>query len=267
MGFSELSRAWRGPDNSTPVGGILLCHGFTGSPQSMRPWGEHLAEAGWDVRIPVLPGHATSWQDLNRVRWQDWTAHLTEAAEELIARHGRIVIGGMSMGGALALALAVEPRLRPGVAALMLVNPIARLPLSTSLALPVVARLRQSVGPIGADIRRPGVHEEAYPRTPVAATEQLRQLLRHVRGELGSVRVPMLLATSPEDHTVAPVNSEIIAAGIRGPVQRLTLRDSYHVATLDHDAELLFTVSDRFARGTISPPSPPSGQSGTGEMR
>ena len=54
-------------DGSDEIG-MLLCHGFTGSPQSLRPWGEHLAAEGLTVRCPRLPGHGTDWREMNRTR-------------------------------------------------------------------------------------------------------------------------------------------------------------------------------------------------------
>ena len=52
--------------------GVLLSHGFTGSPASMKPWGQYLADRGYTVRVPRLPGHGTRWQDLNAVGWVPW---------------------------------------------------------------------------------------------------------------------------------------------------------------------------------------------------
>ncbi|MDT4933686.1 MAG: carboxylesterase, partial [Pseudonocardiales bacterium] len=61
-----------------PVG-VILSHGFTGTPASMRPWAQHLAAAGYTVRLPLLPGHGTSWQETNRTRWQDWYGAIEQA--------------------------------------------------------------------------------------------------------------------------------------------------------------------------------------------
>ena len=99
MAFSELSRPWRARGHSNPRGGLLLCHGFTGSPQSMRPWAEHHAALGWEVELPLLPGHARTEQDLARTIWQDWYECVREAALELSGTLGPIAVGGLSMGG------------------------------------------------------------------------------------------------------------------------------------------------------------------------
>src|ERR1700685_394618 len=65
-----------------PVG-VLLCHGFTGSPQALRPWAEYLADQGLTVSLPRLPGHGTTWQDLARTGWRDWFAEVDVAFGKL----------------------------------------------------------------------------------------------------------------------------------------------------------------------------------------
>lgn len=245
MEFSELSRPWRAPSHSNPRGGLLLCHGFTGSPQSMRPWAEDHAEKGWDVDLPLLPGHASTWQELSRTPWRAWYSQVRDAARELSEAHGPIAVGGLSMGGALSLLLAADPVLRGRIAALVLVNP--------GLSLPPVAALTGLIAPvvptlpgIASDIAAEGVTEEGYDRLPVRAVGELRKLFGKAQMSLGAVEVPVLLATSREDHTVPAKDSRKVAAGVAGPVERLPLLRSHHVATLDHDAPLLFETSSRF---------------------
>jgi carboxylesterase len=86
--------------------GVLLSHGFSGHPASMAPWGEALAGQGNAVVVPRLPGHGTTWQELNTLTWADWYAELTEAFDRLVAENDAVVVGGLSMGGTLALRLA-----------------------------------------------------------------------------------------------------------------------------------------------------------------
>lgn len=245
MAFSELSRPWRARGHSNPRGGLLLCHGFTGTPQSLRPWAEDHAARGWAVELPLLPGHATSWEDLATHRWQDWYGHVREAALELSERHGPIAVGGLSMGGALTLALAQDPQLRGRLAALVAVNPGMTLPAAAGVA-GLLAPLLRTVPGIGSDVAREGVQEEAYERTPLRAVAQLHRLFSRTRRHLADVTVPLLLATSRTDHTVPPRDSDLVAAGVSGPVQRLSLPRSYHLAALDHDAPRLFEASARF---------------------
>src|ERR1700710_87668 len=86
--------------------GVLLVHGFTGNPMSMRPWGEHLAGEGFAVRCPLLPGHGTTWQDCNTSTHDQWTTAVGEAFDALAADCDRVFVAGLSMGGTLATRLA-----------------------------------------------------------------------------------------------------------------------------------------------------------------
>ena len=88
--------------------GVVLSHGFTGTPQSLRPWAEHLAAAGLTVSLPRLPGHGTRWQDLAATRWEDWYGEVERAFTRLRSRCDEVFAGGLSMGGALVLRLAEE---------------------------------------------------------------------------------------------------------------------------------------------------------------
>lgn len=226
--------------------GVLLIHGISSTPASLGPWAESLERTASEVRVPLLPGHGTQWQDLRGIRHTSWTAHVRQELLDLASRHRTVVVGGLSMGGALALSLAEDPRTRASVAGLMLVNPAVALRPLQSLAVPVLHRLLPSIPAIASDIAKPGVVEEAYERVPTPAVEQLRRLQRTVRRDLAAVRCPVLLATSPDDHVVAPRCSDLVAARVRGPVERVALRRSFHVATLDHDAPVIGERSRRF---------------------
>ena len=79
--------------------GVVLCHGFTGMPGSMRPWAEALAAAGHTVRVPLLPGHGTRWQDANRRTWEQWYDELERAFDAVRANCTHTFVMGLSMGG------------------------------------------------------------------------------------------------------------------------------------------------------------------------
>ncbi|AOS65121.1 alpha/beta hydrolase [Actinoalloteichus hymeniacidonis] len=227
--------------------GVLLCHGFTGSPQSMRGWAEHLAEAGVSVRLPLLPGHGTQWRELNRTRWQDWYDCDAEAFDELRARCGSVYVFGQSMGGTLALRLAQQRG--DQIAGLALVNPSVMTLRKAIGALPLLSRVWPSLPGIAGGIAKPGVMEIAYDRLPLRAMASLADLWRLVHADLPVVTQPMLLCTSPSDPVVEPENSEIIANRVRSEdLTRMTLSDSSHVATLDYDAPRIFERSLEFVR-------------------
>jgi carboxylesterase len=101
---------------------------------------------------------------------------------------------------------------------------------------------------IGSDIALEGSVESAYPLTPVEPLLSLHAALADLRPALGRITCPVLLLTSPQDHVVEPVSSDLVAAGVRGPVERVALERSFHVATLDHDAALVERAAVDFVR-------------------
>lgn len=229
-----------------PVG-FLLSHGFTGTPQSMRPWAEHLAAGGLTVSLPLLPGHGTRWQDMQLTTWQDWYAELERAFDALRGRCEFVFVGGLSMGGTLALRLAEQRG--DQVAGLVLVNPSVHADDPRLKALPVVKHLVRSLPGIGSDIRKEGASELAYSRMPLKPLHSLARLWPLVQADLPQVTQPVLLFRSPQDHVVNPANSETVLARISSTdVTAELLADSYHVATLDNDAEYLFRQSLEFVR-------------------
>ncbi|WP_280700016.1 alpha/beta fold hydrolase [Kitasatospora sp. GP82] len=227
--------------------GVLLVHGFTGSPQSLRPWADHLAAAGLTVALPLLPGHGTRWQDLRLTRWEDWYAEVDREFRELADECEQVFVCALSMGGSLALRLAA--RHGEAVAGLVLVNPSVRSDNPASVLLPVLRHLVPSLPGVANDIALPGAAEVGYDRMPLPAVWSLGRLWQDVQALLPEVRQPVLLLHSPQDHVVSPANSELVLARISSTdVTELLCERSYHVATLDHDAELIFEASLDFIR-------------------
>jgi carboxylesterase len=227
--------------------GVLLCHGFTGNPSSLRTWAYYLAEAGLTVSLPRLPGHGTTWQELGGTRWEDWYGEVDRAYEELRGHAGEIFVMGLSMGGTLALRLA-EMR-GDGVAGLVLVNPSLIASTTLQKLASVLGHVVPSVRGVGDDIKKEGVHELAYDRLPGKAVASLTVLWKVTRQRLGDVTQPVLVYRSTVDHLVGPASLEILRAALPG--DRLTVREcanSYHVATIDNDAEEIFAGSLEFVR-------------------
>lgn len=223
--------------------GVLLSHGFTGQPASMKPWAEALAAKGYAVEVPRLPGHGTTWQDLNTKRWEDWYAELRAAHDRLAARTDVVVAAGLSMGGALVLRLAADT---PSVAGVVVVNPaVATKRLDVKL-LPVLKHLVPSFPGIANDIKKPGVEEHGYTRTPLRAVHSMMQAWKPLVADLPQVRVPVLYLRSTEDHVVDDSSEPLITQGVSGEVTVVRLEDSYHVATLDHDLDRIIEESAAF---------------------
>ncbi|MFI6497313.1 alpha/beta hydrolase [Nonomuraea typhae] len=233
-----------------PVG-VLLCHGFTGTPQSLRPWGEFLAGQGVSVSLPRQPGHGTTWQEMNRTRWEDWYAEVEKAFQDLCGRCSDVFVAGLSLGGCLALRLAEVHG--PAVRGVVVVNPSIALDAPLLRLAPVLKWFLPSVPGVGNDVKKPGVTELAYARTPVKAAASLPELWSLVQADLAEVTQPLLVYHSTEDHVVKPTSVAILRKIVKhATIEELS--DSYHVATLDNDADRIFAGSLDFIRTHASVP-------------
>jgi carboxylesterase len=219
-----------------PVG-VLVCHGFTGSPRTVRPWAEHLAAAGLTVRAPRLPGHGTSWQDLAKTGWRDWYGEVESAFAELRAKCERVFVTGLSMGACLALRLAAE---RGGdVGGVVIVNPSLAPDTKLFWLAPVLKHVVPSLPGIAGDIKKKDADEGGYKRIPVRAAATLPELWRTTGALLPDVKQPLLVFRSTVDHVVGPASMKVLTAALPAAEVR-PLTDSFHVATLDNDAPLIF---------------------------
>lgn len=223
---------------------VLVIHGFTAGPAGMVPWANAFAEAGYTVDVPLLPGHGTTFQDLATKKYTQILDAVHQRYAALAATHDRVFVAGLSMGGALALNLASTH----AVAGVALVNPGLRI---TSPLAPLTGALRflmPSVPGIANDIAKPGGDEHAYDRTPVAGVHELRKLFKETIAKLPRITAPVIVFRSDNDHVVDESSFDILVAGLDArvhlEVKRLTR--SYHVATLDYEAEEIFARSIEF---------------------
>lgn len=227
--------------------GVLLVHGFTGTPQSMRPWAEHLAAAGFAVSLPRLPGHGTHWKELNQTAWTDWYACADSAFAALRARCDRVFLAGLSMGGALSLRLAEQHG--DAVAGLVLVNPAIHIADPRMKILPVLRHVVPSLAAIGNDVADPSSREVAYDRNPLHALHSQTYLWADVVAHLDRVTQPLLVFRSEQDHVVDASSLAILKERVgSADAEYRTLTRSYHVATLDYEADDIFTASVEFFR-------------------
>lgn len=227
-----------------PVG-VLLSHGFTGTTQSMRPWAEHLHAAGLTVLAPRLPGHGTTMREMNTTRFADWFGEVEHGLDDLLERCHTVFAMGLSMGGTLVLRLAQH---RPDdVAGVVVVNASLATERKDAKLLPVLSKVVPYFKGVGDDIKKAGVHELAYPKIPLKAALSLQQAWPVVRGDLHKITAPVLHFRSAVDHVVEAVSGRALLEGVPHAEERV-LENSYHVATLDNDAERIFEESLEFVR-------------------
>lgn len=231
--------------------GVLVLHGFTGNPQSMRPLAEAIANAGYTVELPRLPGHGTTVEDMMTTNWADWSGAANAAYRELSSRCERVAVVGLSMGGGLTAFVAEE---NPEVAALVFINALVKPPvqeLREGLQMLIDAGT-ETMESIGSDIKKDGGQEASYNATPLACAASLFDGIDGVWSRLDTITAPTLILSSREDHVVTSDNSEDLARIVKGSVEHIWLEDSYHVATLDNDAPLVESHTVRFLDSVFS---------------
>ena len=227
-----------------PVGALVL-HGFTGSPRTVRPWAEHLAAAGLTVRVPRLPGHGTTWQDLGTTGSPDWYEAAEQAFADISGKCERVFVAGISMGACLAFRLAETQGAK--VAGVVAVNPSLAPDTRLFLLAPVLKHVIPSLRGIAGDIKKPGVSEGGYRRVPVKAAATLPALWKLTGRQLAEVTQPVLVYRSTVDHVVGPASMAVLERALPG-AEVVPLPDSYHVATLDNDAPAIFDGTAAFIR-------------------
>jgi len=260
--------------------GVLLIHGLTGTPNEMRLIAKGLHRAGFTVLAVQLAGHCGTAEDLVATRWQDWLASVRRGADRL-RQHtdGPLIVGGLSMGAVLALALAIErPRQVAGVVAL---SPTFRydgwsMPAYTRLSflLPLFRALgigRHSVfmeaPPYGikdgalrervvAQMHAGDSAAAGLPGNPWWSVIELRALSAHVRRNLDAVRAPCLVMHARHDDIAAASNAQDIVRGVRhAPVELVLLDDSYHMITIDRERRTVLARTVAFAQAVAGWPA------------
>lgn len=235
--------------------GALVIHGFTGSPQSMRGLAEALAGAGFAVELPRLPGHGTTVQDMAGTSWTDWAGAAEAAYQPLSGRCEKVVVAGLSMGGTLALWLASRHPELAGVAVVNAAVGMADESLAEGLR-EMLAQGSEFIPGVGGDLADPSATELAYDQVPVRALLSLGEAMAEVEAGLNRIRCPVLVMNSPQDHVVPAGAAELIAEAVSGPVERITLARSFHVATLDYDRHLVEERTVEWARRVTAPGGP-----------
>jgi carboxylesterase len=231
--------------------GVLLIHGFTGAPPEMRLLGEYLHARGMTVAAPLLPGHGTSVEEMNRCRWQEWTGCVEQALAELRRRCTQLFVGGLSMGALLALHLASQ---NPDLRGALLYSPAMKVA-DRRLALTPVAKFLVRSLPKGAnadrDLTSPVARQHlwSYEDVPIAAAAELASLRRWVQRRLSQIACPLLIVHSTLDSAIRPDSAQAIYEGVSTPPAAktlLTLHNSGHNLLVDSEWEFVAEQTARF---------------------
>ena len=226
--------------------GILLCHGFLGTPQSVKELGEAIAAHGYTVSCPRLPGHGTHFKDLEQFVCGDWFAQIEEAYNELKQTCSSVIVIGQSMGGTLSLDLVSR---HPDIQGIILINPAIDIPaFETYRNQPSTAYVTEG----RPDIKKEDALEITYEQTPVKAYHQLLHYMNAVDAKLADVRCPVVCFQSLEDHVVPPGNTDYILSKVQSEnKRRYELHNSYHIASMDHELDFIVEKAIQFVEEAL----------------
>ena len=231
--------------------GVLLIHGFTGTPESLAPWAHGLNQSGMTVYVPRLAGHGSDWRELRKSDWGDWLDSAEQALADLEVQVDEVFVAGFSMGGAIALRLAeLFPKRFAG---LMLLNPTIMDNHIRMIAAKFLAPIIPSIKSEGTDVAKPNAKITSQSRLSTHAANSLHKFRHIVRRDLPLVHMPTAIYLSRQDHVVPPSNGLLIANSIRSRrVETHFFENSYHVVPQDFEVDELIQKSSAFINSLVS---------------
>jgi carboxylesterase len=222
---------------------VVLMHGYTANPTGVNPIAHPLNDAGYGVSVVRFPGHGSTVNDFRKTRYDDWKGAGAAAIDAAAATSDKVVVVGHSMGGTIGLDITSS---RSDVAGLAVINPlIEQRPDPLAKAAPVLQWIipmvpRDLAGLPTSDIAKPDVEEDAYGVVPSKSSTSLLKQLPRIQSQLVDITIPLLVITSPQDHSVHPHNSDTVVELVGSDdVTRVTCERSYHVPQIDWDAQLV----------------------------
>ena len=229
--------------------GVLIVHGITSTTSSMEFLAEQFADAGFNVELPGLSGHGTKWQDMNSLKYTDWINDLENSLTKLQNRCSKIFLCGLSLGGGLSLFMAGK---HPELAGIILINHASKFTDPRFWFVPILRKIVKSIPAVASDIKDPKSKEIAYGRTPTNGIYEMLQMLKEVRKMLPKINLPVLIFKSKEDHVVPRISATYTMEELGSKDKELIwLENSYHVAPMDYDKELIAKKSIEFIENHI----------------
>jgi len=233
--------------------GILLVHGFTGTPNEMRLLGNHLHGLGFTCLGIRLAGHGTKPEDMIRSRYEDWIASVEDGYHQLKNVTQDVFMMGLSMGGCLSLLAAA----RVDVKGVVAMSAAYKLPDDPRLPYINILSKFQRYMPKGSgkpgsswfdkDARKDQI---SYPQNPVRSLGELNLLLQEMRHELPKVKVPVLLIHSKDDRYVPPENTDRLYDSLVNAKDKtkVYITGSNHVVTKDAARGQVFELAGQFVQ-------------------
>ena len=229
--------------------GVLVIHGLTSTTSSMKFLAEQFADEGYNVELPRLSGHGTKWQDMNSTKYTDWINDVEKGLKKLQERCSKIFLCGLSLGGELALYLTGK---HPEISGTILINHTSKFTNPKFWFVPLLTKLIRSIPAIASDIKDPNSKEYAYDRTPTNGINEMLKLIKEVDKMQSNILQPCLIFKSKGDHAVPKISATYTMKKLGSKDKELIwLENSYHVAPLDYDKELIAKKSIEFIQNHL----------------
>lgn len=226
--------------------GLLLIHGFTGTTSSLKPIADYFSKKGYHIELPRLAGHGTKWEDLNEVKYQDWITDIESSFKQLKKRCSNIFVIGLSMGGTLSLVLAEN---YPEINGIVLINHACIFKDIRLIFVPILKHFMKYAEGVAGDVKNKDVKEIAYDRSPVLGVHELLKLIKIMKKNLYKINQPTLILKSKEDHVIPRESVSYVYERIQSVKKRVEwLTNSYHVATIDYDKDIIIEKIENFIK-------------------
>lgn len=228
-----------------PIGALLI-HGYTGSPAEMRPIADYLHARGLTISAPLLPGHGTTPEALNRVAWTDWTASVEQALRQLHDRCGTVTVAGLSLGALLTLYLAAN---HPALLAAVVYSPPLKVANRLARLVPLGKYLIRLIPKPSPNFTDPDASARtwSYDRYPVVGAHEVGKLIREVSLLLPRVACPLLIVHSSLDKDIRPQSAQFVYDQVGSEdKQLLILENSGHGLTVDSEWQMVAEKTYRF---------------------
>ncbi len=239
-------------EHSHAHAGVVLVHGYLASPQQMRPLAEYLHGLGYNVYSVRLPSHGTAPGQLSDVHWSAWLNAVRHGYCLLQQSCTQVLVGGISLGGVLAMLLAASPDVPP--AGVFAINPPLQLRDRRAALVPSIMRMRRALTSVG--IHRPPARliasntetpEMSYAHHPLASIQQVRAASSACRQRLDAITSPLLLIQGDHDPVVVPEAAQRALRSVSSDLRLLTMLpfDRHNIVDGDRK-ELVFHALHRF---------------------
>ena len=217
--------------------GVLILHGFTGSLDTVRAIVPRVERLGWPYRMPLLRGHGTRYEDLVGVTREDWITDANAALDELLGECERVVVVGLSMGGLVALNLAM--RRESAIAGLVLIAPALRFadPLTHLTPLLKLLFTFWDSPSSFADKQLEATTCTNYKKFPTATFSQLLDLANETERKLPTCRVPAVGLFTRRDTVVHRIVASLLAEKLAGPFKAIWFERTGHEMLQDVEAD------------------------------